>query len=89
MHTPVTDEGDFLQAAPAASEIFRYVRETPDISGSPWGFDRGNTSDDFTRVWANFSCVAVSGWGKDSLSVTAVKQPDGSWLLSHQVVRAA
>ena len=89
MHTPITDKSKFWQAAPAATEIFHYVEQEPEISQSPWGFDRGNMSDDLTKVWASFSCVSVNGWGKDTLSVTATKQSDGSWSLSHQVARAA
>jgi hypothetical protein len=89
MHTPITDESKFWQLAPGAEEIFRYAKENPEISQSPWGFDRGNMSDDLSKVWASFSCTSVSGWGKDSMTVTASKQDDGSWCLSHQVARAA
>ena len=89
MHLPIRDESKFWQVAPAANEIFRYVKDEPSIAASAWGFDSGNISKELDRVWASFSCVAVSGWGKDKLSVTAVKQPDGSWSLSHQVARAA
>jgi hypothetical protein len=89
MRTPITDKSKFWQVAPAADEIFRYVREAPEISESPWGFDRGNMSDDLSKVWASFSCVAVSGLGNDTLSVTATKQPNGSWVFSHQVARVA
>jgi len=89
MHSPISDKSKFWQVAPAADEIFRYAKEAPEISQSPWGFDRGNMSDDLSRVWASFSCVAVSGWGKDILTITAEKHADGSWSLSHQVTRAA
>ncbi len=88
MHTPIKDKSKFWQVAPAADEIFRYIKQAPEIAESPWGFDSGNMSEDLSTVWASFSCVAVSGWGNDSLSVTATKQADGSWLLSHRVTRA-
>ena len=88
MHIPVTDKSKFWDLSPAASEIFRYVEENPVISESPWGFDVGNVSDDNNSSYASFSCVAISGWGKDRLTVSASKQSNGAWLLSHRVERA-
>ena len=89
MHSPITDKSKFWQVAPGANEIFRYAKEAPEIAESPWGFDRGNMSEDLSKVWASFSCGSVSGWGKATLTITAEKQSDGSWSLSHQVTRAA
>lgn len=88
MHTPITDESKFWQIAPAADLIFKYIDENSEISRSPWGFDNGNYSEDLSSVWASFSCVAVSGWGKDKLSISANKNSDGQWIMSHRVSRA-
>lgn len=88
MNIPITDKSEFWNTSPAANEIFTYVREEPEISKSPWGFDRGNVSEDLNTTWASFSCRAVSGWGDDKLTVKATKQADGSWSLSHEVQRA-
>ena len=88
MRSPIKDKGKFWQIALGANEIFSYVKTTPEIAESPWGFDSGSMSDDLTSVWASFSCVTVTGWGNDTLSVTGVKQPDGCWALSHHIKRA-
>ena len=88
MHTPITEKRKFWQLAPAANEIFSYVQDEPEISQRPWGFDYGNISNDLSSVWASFSCVSVSGWGKDALTISATKQADGAWVLSHRVVYA-
>lgn len=88
MRSPIKDKDKFWLIAPGANEIFSYVDETPEIAESPWGFDSGSMSDDLNSVWANFSCVSVSGWGNDKLLVAATMQTDGSWSLSHYVTRA-
>ena len=87
--TPVTDEHAFWQLTSAAADIFRYRREHSDVKDGPWGFDRGNGSDDGSSAYAEFSHVAVSGWGKDVLVISARKQLDGSWKVSHKITRAA
>lgn len=89
MHIPIKDKSEFWNTSPAANEIFTYVEEELEISQSPWGFDSGNISEDLNSTWANFSCRSASGWGNDKLTVTAIKQADGSWLLSHKVQHAA
>lgn len=88
MRSPVTDESKFWQLTSAAEPIFTYRREHFEISRSPWGFDRGSVSDDMKSAWASFSCVAVSGWGNDTMTISAGEQPDGSWKISHKVTRA-
>jgi hypothetical protein len=82
------DEDKFWKQSPAASEIFAHRRNNPDINTMPWGFDRGFVSDDRRSTWAYFSCVALSGWGKDELTITASINEDGSWKISHEIKRA-
>jgi hypothetical protein len=89
VHTPITDKGKFWQLSPAATKIFQYVAATPEISQSPWGFDSGNIADDLNSSHAGFSCVTVSGWGRDKLFVQATRQVDGSWSIHHTITRAA
>ena len=88
MRSPIKDEHKFLQLMPCAAEIFKYAREHPEVGQGSWGFDSGNHSDELDKVWASFSSVALSGWGKDRLHISAVKQRDGTWQLSHQLARA-
>jgi len=86
---PVTDEHNFWQLTDAAAAIFDYKQEHPDVKDGPWGFDKGNISDDRKSAWADFSHVAISGWGKDELTLSARKQPDGSWAVTHEITRHA
>lgn len=87
---PVTDEHKFWQLTPdAAAELFKYRDENSEVKDGPWGFDRGNASDDKTSAYAIFSHVAISGWGKDVLILSARKQADGSWRVTHEIERAA
>lgn len=86
---PTTDEHKFWQSTSAAPDIFRYRREHADVKDGPWGFDRGGVSDDKSSAWAVFSHVALSGWAKDVLTISAKAQADGSWALAHDIKRAA
>ena len=88
MHTPIQDEHKFWQLTPCAAEIFKYAKEHPEVAQAAWGFESGNYSEELDKVWASFSSGAISGWGKDRLHISAVKQPDGTWQLSHQLARA-
>jgi len=88
MRTPIHDEHKFWQLMPCAAEIFKYAKGHPEVGQGSWGFDTGNCSDELDKVWASFSSVALSGWGKDRLHISAVKQSDGAWQLSHQLARA-
>jgi len=84
---PVTDEHEFRQLTSAAAEIFAYRGEDPAVKDGPWGFDRGNVSDDKASAYAQFSCANESGWGKDELTIFAKKQADGRWLVTHEIQR--
>ena len=84
MHNPISDEHKFWQVIPCASEMFQYAKHHPDVGQAAWGFETGNCSEERDKAWASFSCTAVSGWGKDRLHIFAVKQPDGTWVLSHR-----
>lgn len=86
---PTTDEHKFWQLTQAAAEIFKYRREHTETKDGPWGFDRGGVSDDKTSAYTLFSHVALTGWGKDELTISAKHQPDGSWKVSHVIKRAA
>lgn len=79
------DEDRFWSASPAAAEIFAYRREHPELQAMPWGFASGNVTEDNLSTWAIFECVSVSGWGKDKLTISAVRQPDATWKLTHTV----
>jgi hypothetical protein len=84
---PATDEHKFWQLTSAAADIFAYRRENPAVKDGPWGFDRGNISDDKSSAYALFSCVNESGWGKDELTIFAKKQTDGQWTVTHEIRR--
>jgi hypothetical protein len=82
-------EHDFWQHSPAADQIFAYRRDNEEELGSTaWGFDRGAVSDDGRSTWALFSHVALTGWGKDELVISASLQEDGNWEVTHRVTRA-
>jgi len=82
------DEDKFWKSSPAAALIFAYRNENEDINTMPWGFDRGGISDDRRSTWASFSCVALSGWGKDMLTISATMTEDNSWQVTHTIKRA-
>lgn len=82
----ITDEAKFFILYAAAENMREYIREQPDIAGSPWGFDRATLVDG--RANAEFSCVALSGWGRDRLTVSAVQDGEG-WVYSHSLHREA
>ena len=82
MHFCLTED-EFWTNSPAASEIFAY-REQLRIS-SGFGFVRGSVSVDRTHTHAEFSCVSVSGLGRDHLYVSATRRDDGGWDISHQI----
>ena len=88
MNSPIKEKSKFWQIAPAANEIFSCVDSEPEISNSPWGFDSGNMTENLDKVWASFSCIAVSGWGNDKLTVTATKKTNDTWSILHSVTRA-
>jgi hypothetical protein len=79
------EEDKFWKSSPAAAEIFAYRRENPDVNVMPWGFDRGGVSYDHRSTWAIFSCVALSGWGKDELTISALMNEDSSWQIKHSI----
>ena len=85
MTTIVLDEDKFLQLSPAAAEVFAYLRENAEVSPMPWGFDRGGVSGDRRSTYALFSCVSMSGWGKDELTISAALASDGLWQLKHAI----
>lgn len=89
MFTFVPNEDKFWQVSPAAAEIFAYLKESEDVALMPWGFDNGGVSNDRRSTYANFSCVALSGWGKDELTISAALASDGSWQLKHAIKNAA
>jgi hypothetical protein len=85
----VPNEDKFWQLSPAAAEIFAYLKENADVPPMPWGFDNGSVSNDRRSTHANFSCVALSGWGKDELTILAALASDGSSQMKHAIKRAA
>jgi len=89
MPTFVDDETRFWQWSPAAAKVFGYRRQQPALGDMPWGFDRGGISDDRKSTWAEFSCVSVTGRGKDELVITAVAKEDGTWTVKHTITRAS
>lgn len=89
MITFVSNEDGFWQLSPAAAEIFAYLKENAEVTLMPWGFDNGGVSNDRRSTHANFSCVALSGWGKDELTISAALASDGSWQMKHAIKRAA
>lgn len=83
------DEDKFRKWSPAAAEIFAYRHEKQDVNTMPWGFERGGVSDDRRSTWASFSCVALSGWGKDELTISATMNEDSPWQITHAIKPAA
>jgi hypothetical protein len=86
MPTLVNDESSFW-SDPIGELIFRYLRERRHILGAAWGFDRGSISEDGESASAVFSCVALSGSGKDELRVSAKKTVAGDWAVTHDIQR--
>ena len=84
MPTFARDEDEFWKQSAAAAEIFAYLQSN-DLG--PWGFDKGWISDNRQTTGAEFSCVALTGLGKDTLFIAA-SFIDGAWQLSHKIVRA-
>jgi len=82
------NEDDFWKWSPAAEEIFAYRDENQDVNTMPWGFDHGGVSDDSRINWVSFSCTRLSG-NKDKLTISALKNEDGSWQIKHEIKRAS
>jgi hypothetical protein len=78
----VTDEHAFWNLTDAAEAIFKYHRETPALFGE---FDRGGVSTDGGAAYAQFSSVALSGWGNDELVISATKTTGGDWKVKHTI----
>lgn len=85
----ITNEHEFQKSGEAAEAIFRYLRKKPAVKNGPWAFDQGNVDADQRSAHAVFSHVANSGWGKDTLYITAQRKLDGSWDVKHTIERAA
>jgi hypothetical protein len=60
----IGEEADFWNLTEAAESVFSYRREKADLIGAAWGFDRGGVAHNGKSAYAQFSCVALSGWGK-------------------------
>jgi hypothetical protein len=89
MFTFIPNEDRFWQLSPAAAEVFAYLKENAETALMPWGFDNGGVSNDLRSTHANFSCVALSGWDKEKLTISAALTSDGSWQLKHAIKHAA
>ena len=89
MQSSIKDKHKFWQIAPAADEIFRYVKETPEISQTSWSFDCSTISDDLNSIEASFSFGSVTGFGNDKLHVIASRTPNGPWVLRHSLARVS
>jgi hypothetical protein len=89
MFTFIPNEDRFWQLSPVAAQIFAYLEENAEVAPMPWGFDTGVVANDRRSTHAYFSCVALSGWGKDKLTISAALTADGSWQLQHAIKRAA
>jgi hypothetical protein len=85
MPTFVPSEEEFWRDSPAASEIFAYRNAHATSTTEAWGFDRGGVSDNRESTYAEFSCVAVSGYGRDRLMIQASRMKDGRWEITHTV----
>jgi hypothetical protein len=85
-----SDKSKFFQISPAAAEIFDYLRENPEVAEQSWEFDKGFVSGVglHTYTSADFWFGALSGWGKDKLTISASKNEDGSWQINHKIERS-
>ena len=80
------NEDQFWLRSPAAAEIFEYQQSNSEFSYM--GFDSGGVSRDRRSTYAFFSGVALSGLGKDHVTVSASLADNGSWTLTHTIKRA-
>ena len=84
-----SDKSKFFQISPAAAEIFDYLHENPEVSEQSWEFEKGYVSENWPTTSADFWWGARSGWGKDKLTISASKNEDGSWNISHTIKRSS
>ena len=84
----INDKHKFWQQSPAAAEIFAYRQNNAEVNAMPWGFDRGDVSYDRRSTCAFFSCVSLSGWGRDELTICANLCENGTWRIKHAIKSA-
>ena len=85
----LTDKQKFFLAADwAASEIFFYRRNEPEIFDSAHVFDYGEVSDDQSTASVVFSCTETSGRGTSILRIAAHKIGKAI-SISHKISSAA
>ena len=84
----INDEDSFWKCSPAAPRIMAYRRENPEVAKVPWAFEKAYVSDDGRSISASFWFGALSGWGKDELTINASRKEDGSWDIKHAIKRA-
>lgn len=84
-----SDKSKFFKISPVAADIFAYLRENSEVAETPWVFDKGYVSDDGRSTSASFWFGALSGWGKDELSISASRNEDGSWHIRHVIKRSS
>jgi hypothetical protein len=89
MITFISSKDKFWNFSPAAGKIFAYLRENIELASGPWGFESGSVACDRKSTHATFSYVALSGWGKDQLDISATMTENGVWRIKHTITRAA
>jgi hypothetical protein len=82
------DYDKFWKESPAAADIFEYKRNNPNVNDMPYGFDHGGVSDDRNSTWAVFSCVSLSGMGKDVLTISVSMKNGEVDKISHNIKKA-
>ncbi len=81
----IASKEEFRKLSPAASAIFDYLESNSEVCTKPWGFDRGGINNEGTNSWADFSCVSLSGRGKDELIIQAQNNTDDEWEIQHTI----
>ncbi|MEN6486359.1 MAG: hypothetical protein ABFD98_15900 [Syntrophobacteraceae bacterium] len=84
-----SDESEFFRISPAAAEIFTHAHEDPELFNVPWVFDKGYVAYGGHSTYAVFWFGALSGWGKDELTVSASRNEDGTWHIKHTIKRSS
>ena len=83
METITSEDAFWKQWPTLAGQVFEH-RDA--IDQGIFGFDSAIVDRDHASV--KLSCVAVNGWGRDELWISASREPAGPWTLQHTIRRA-
>ena len=81
----VARKDDFWEAAPAAPQIFAYVRREPALRTLHLEFEYGLVDRSSSRAVAKFCCINCASCQSGVVWVSALTRLDGTWALTHAV----